>query len=66
MGLIPWPWAGPKRVLLFCQRPVIRVHGRTEREYRFIVIDMEAGMEHISRGTIGKPDMILIVSDPGA
>jgi CO dehydrogenase maturation factor len=37
-----------------------------EREYRFIVIDTEAGMEHISRGTIRKPDMLLIVSDPGA
>ena len=37
-----------------------------ERDYRFIVIDTEAGMEHISRGTIGKPDMLLIVSDPGA
>nr|WP_320160905.1 AAA family ATPase [uncultured Methanoregula sp.] len=37
-----------------------------EREYHFIVIDSEAGMEHISRGTIGKPDLLLIVSDPGA
>ncbi len=37
-----------------------------ERDYRFIVIDSEAGMEHIARGTIGKPDMLLIVSDPGA
>ena len=37
-----------------------------ERDYRFIVVDTEAGMEHISRGTIGKPDMLLIVSDPGA
>jgi len=37
-----------------------------ERDYRFIVIDTEAGMEHISRGTIGKPDMLIIVSDPGA
>ncbi len=37
-----------------------------EREYRFLVIDTEAGMEHISRGTIGKPDMLLIISDPGA
>jgi CO dehydrogenase maturation factor len=37
-----------------------------ERKYRFIVIDTEAGMEHISRGTIGKPDLLLIVSDPGA
>jgi len=37
-----------------------------EREYHFIIIDSEAGMEHISRGTIGTPDMLLIVSDPGA
>ena len=37
-----------------------------EREYHFIIIDTEAGMEHISRGTIGKPDLLLIVSDPGA
>jgi CO dehydrogenase maturation factor len=37
-----------------------------ERDYPFIVIDSEAGMEHISRGTIGKPDLLLIVSDPGA
>ena len=36
-----------------------------ERDYRFLVIDTEAGMEHISRGTIGKPDVLLIVSDPG-
>ncbi|MDD5141939.1 AAA family ATPase [Methanoregula sp.] len=39
---------------------------RLERDYHFIVIDTEAGMEHISRGTIGKPDLLLIVSDPGA
>jgi CO dehydrogenase maturation factor len=37
-----------------------------ERTYRFIIIDTEAGMEHIARGTIGKPDLLLIVSDPGA
>jgi CO dehydrogenase maturation factor len=37
-----------------------------ERDYHFIVIDTEAGMEHIARGTIGKPDLLLIVSDPGA
>jgi CO dehydrogenase maturation factor len=36
------------------------------RDYRFVVIDTEAGMEHISRGTIGRPDLLLIVSDPGA
>lgn len=37
-----------------------------ERDYRFIIIDTEAGMEHIARGTIGTPDLLLIVSDPGA
>jgi CO dehydrogenase maturation factor len=37
-----------------------------ERDYRFVVIDTEAGLEHISRGTIGYPDALLIVSDPGA
>ncbi|MCU0630704.1 MAG: AAA family ATPase [Methanoregulaceae archaeon] len=37
-----------------------------ERDYQFIIIDSEAGMEHISRGTIGIPDILLIVSDPGA
>ena len=37
-----------------------------ERDYRFMVIDNEAGMEHVARGTIGIPDLLLIVSDPGA
>ncbi|MDD1661097.1 MAG: AAA family ATPase [Methanomicrobiales archaeon] len=36
------------------------------RDYRFVVMDMEAGMEHLSRGTIGIPDILLIVTDPGA
>ena len=40
--------------------------GELEREYPFIIIDTEAGMEHIARGTIGTPDLLLIVSDPGA
>jgi CO dehydrogenase maturation factor len=40
--------------------------GELERDYHFIVIDTEAGMEHIARGTIGTPDLLLIVSDPGA
>jgi CO dehydrogenase maturation factor len=35
------------------------------REYRFMVIDNEAGMEHLARETIGVPDLLLIVSDPG-
>jgi len=36
-----------------------------QRDYRLVIIDSEAGMEHISRGTIGRPDLILVVSDPG-
>lgn len=32
--------------------------------YRFIVIDNEAGMEHLSRRTAQKIDYLLIVSDP--
>ena len=40
--------------------------GELERDYRFVVVDTEAGMEHIARGTVGSPDLLLIVSDPGA
>jgi CO dehydrogenase maturation factor len=36
------------------------------RHYRFVVMDMEAGMEHLSRGTIGIPEVLLVVTDPGA
>jgi CO dehydrogenase maturation factor len=35
-----------------------------EKEYRWVIIDSEAGMEHISRRTVGHPDLLLIVSDP--
>jgi CO dehydrogenase maturation factor len=35
-------------------------------EYPLTVVDSEAGLEHISRGTIHSPDLLLIVSDPGA
>ncbi len=35
------------------------------KEYPFIIIDNEAGMEHLARGTIGMPDILLIISDPG-
>ncbi len=35
-----------------------------EKEYRVVIIDTEAGMEHISRGTVGEPDLLLVVSDP--
>ena len=37
-----------------------------ERGYRLVIVDSEAGMEHIARGTIRSPEVLLIVSDPGA
>jgi CO dehydrogenase maturation factor len=40
--------------------------GTLERDYRFVVVDSEAGLEHIARGTVKRPDILLIVSDPGA
>jgi CO dehydrogenase maturation factor len=37
--------------------------GRLERSYKYIVIDNEAGLEHISRRTDRKIDYLFIVSD---
>ncbi|NLN06949.1 MAG: AAA family ATPase [Firmicutes bacterium] len=36
---------------------------RLAGNYNHIVIDNEAGMEHISRGIVGKVDLLLLVSD---
>jgi len=33
------------------------------KNYSHIVVDNEAGMEHLSRGTLGKIDILLLVSD---
>jgi CO dehydrogenase maturation factor len=38
--------------------------GRLSKPYRFVVIDNEAGMEHISRQTTADVDTLLIVSNP--
>jgi len=40
--------------------------GALERGYRFVIVDSEAGMEHIARGTVRSPEILLITSDPGA
>lgn len=40
------------------------VIGRLGRAYRYIVIDNEAGMEHISRRTDRKIDYLFLISDP--
>jgi CO dehydrogenase maturation factor len=36
---------------------------RYSNSYRYLVMDNEAGMEHISRGTLPNVDMIILVSD---
>ena len=36
---------------------------KISKGYRYIVVDNEAGMEHISRGTLPSVDIILLVSD---
>jgi CO dehydrogenase maturation factor len=37
---------------------------RLSRSYRYVVIDTEAGMEHLSRHTTRDVDYLLLVSDP--
>jgi len=37
---------------------------RISKNYRFVVIDNEAGMEHLSRRTASDIDLLLLVSDP--
>jgi len=37
---------------------------KLSEKYRYVVIDNEAGMEHLSRRTTHKVDLLLIVSDP--
>jgi len=37
---------------------------RMSKKYKFVVIDNEAGMEHLSRRTASDIDLLLLVSDP--
>ena len=61
-----WPWAGPRgraataRPTTCCARPSTGWATRI----RAVVIDNEAGMEHISRQTTRDVDWLFIVSDP--
>ncbi|MEW5762078.1 MAG: AAA family ATPase [Bacillota bacterium] len=36
---------------------------RLARNYRYVVIDNEAGLEHLSRRTTGRADLLVVVSD---
>ncbi|MBC3887037.1 AAA family ATPase [Acetobacterium paludosum] len=33
------------------------------KNYQYLIVDNEAGMEHLSRGTLGKIDLLILVSD---
>jgi CO dehydrogenase maturation factor len=37
---------------------------RLEKQYEYVVIDNEAGMEHLSRRTTRNVDVLLLVTDP--
>ena len=39
---------------------------KVSKKYKFVVIDNEAGMEHLSRRTAADIDLLLLVSDPTA
>jgi CO dehydrogenase maturation factor len=39
---------------------------KLSKNYRYVVVDNEAGMEHVSRLTIKNADLLLTVSDPSA
>jgi len=41
-----------------------RILQEISEQYRYIVVDNEAGMEHISRGIVNKIDFLFIVSSP--
>jgi len=44
---------------------VVRNHiEKLASNYKYVVIDNEAGMEHISRRTNGNLDVLLLISDP--
>jgi CO dehydrogenase maturation factor len=50
----------------FANTLLIEAMESLEKEYRWVIVDSEAGMEHISRRTVGYPDVLLVVSDPSA
>ena len=33
------------------------------KNYRYVVMDNEAGLEHVARGTLPKVDMMLLISE---
>ncbi|MCX7597582.1 MAG: AAA family ATPase [Armatimonadetes bacterium] len=41
-----------------------QVVDKLAKEYDYVVIDCEAGLEHLSRRTAGRPDYLVVVVDP--
>ena len=65
-------WGGPPGdgppggayLLLRRQQHAARLHRRLGNDYAWVVIDNEAGMEHISRQTTRDVDVLFVISDP--
>ena len=57
---------GPGLLLLPEQEILKRNLESLDKNYDYMVIDNEAGMEHISRETIEKVDILLVISDATA
>ena len=64
MILIFWLWQNPgKRLLLFCKWTSSDQLAKYQNNYPYIVVDNEAGMEHISRGVLPSMQTAILVSD---
>jgi len=54
------------RVLLLSQRPASSFSGKLSANYDYLVMDNEAGLEHLSRRILPQAEVLLITSDATA
>ncbi len=50
-------------LLLWVNNILNRFADELEKNYQYLLVDNEAGMEHLSRRTSGKVDILLMVTD---
>ena len=64
--MISLPWAAPEGAGCYCaaNHLLTECMDKLADNYRFLVVDNEAGMEHISRVTTQHIDLFLVISDP--
>ncbi len=62
---ICWPWAGPRGRGCYCaaNHMLRSIMDGINAGYDYVVMDNEAGMEHLSRRTTRDVDHLLLVSD---